>query len=126
MNFVPSDLPRIAGAAKLSKPGFDIILAVSSARQAALPTVRQLRTQAHREHHAAKLNAVRHIFCGTRARMEQKAPRVVRFFDLSDDVNALPETMNSLFTRGFQPMLNPSDLMRNASDQIPPDGENME
>ena len=126
MNFVPSELPRIAGAARLSKPGFDIILAVSSARQAALPTVRQLRTQAHRERHAAKLNAVRQIFCGTRARAEQKAPRVVRFFDLSDDVNALPETMNSLFTRGFQPMLNPSDLDMNASDTPPSDGENME
>ena len=126
MNFVPSDLPRIAGAAKLSKPGFDIILAVSSARQAALPTVRQLRTQAHRERHAAKLNAVRHIFCGTRAKPEQKAPRVVRFFDLSDDVNALPETMNSLFTRGFQPMLSPSDLDSNASDTPPSDGKNVE
>jgi hypothetical protein len=126
MNFVPSDLPRIAGAAKLSKPGFDIILAVSSARQAALPTVRQLRTQAHRERHAAKLNAVRHIFCGTRAKPEQKAPRVVRFFDLSEDVNALPETMNSLFTRGFQPMLSPSDLDPNASDTPPSDGKNVE
>ncbi|MHA4835474.1 hypothetical protein [Sphingopyxis sp. MSC1_008] len=126
MNFVPSDLPRIAGAAKLSKPGFDIILAVSSARQAALPTVRQLRTQAHRERHVAKLNAVRHIFCGTRAKAEQKAPRVVRFFDLSDDANALPETMNGLFTRGFQPMLNPSDLDMNASDTPPSDGNNVE
>lgn len=126
MNFVPSDHPRIAGAAKLSKPGFDIIMAVSSARQAALPTVRQLRAHAHGERHAARLNAVRHILCGTRARAEQKAPRVVRFFDLSDDVNALPETMNSLFTRGFQPMLSPSDLDTNASEKSPPDGENME
>jgi len=126
MNFVPSDLPRIAGAAKLSRPGFDIILAVSSARQAALPTVRHLRTQAHRERHAAKLNAVRRIFCGTRARVEQKTPRVVRFFDLSDDVNVLPETMNGLFTRGFQPMLSPSDLDMNASDTPPSDGKNVE
>lgn len=126
MNFVPSDLPRIAGAAKLSKPGFDIIMAVSSARQAALPTVRQLRMQAHRERHAAKLNAVRQILCGTRAKAEQKTPRVVRFFDLSDDLNALPETMNSLFTRGFQPILSPSDLEKNASAKSPPDVANME
>ncbi|RYD44980.1 MAG: hypothetical protein EOP63_03355 [Sphingomonadales bacterium] len=126
MNFVPSDLPRIAGAAKLSKPGFDIIMAVSSARQAALPTVRELRTQAHRERHEARLNAVRHILCGARARTEQKMPRVVRFFDLSDDLNALPETMNSLFTRGFQPILSPSDLEKNASDKSPPDVANME
>ncbi|HWW59494.1 MAG TPA: hypothetical protein VN047_21580 [Sphingopyxis sp.] len=110
----------------MSKPGFDIIMAVSSARQAMLPTVRLLRTHAHRESHAAKLNALRHYLGGAARRGEQKGPQIVRFFDLSDDVNALPETMNSLFTRGFQPMLNPSDLMRNASDQIPPDGEDME
>jgi len=126
MNLVPSDLPRIAGAARLSKPGFDILLAVSSARQAALPTVRQLRKLAHRERHNAKLNALRDTFCGTRSSTEQKAPRIVRFLDLSDDVNALPETMNSLFTRGFQPMLNPSVLEPNASDTPPSDVSNME
>ena len=126
MNLVPSDLPRIAGAARLSKPGFDIILAVSGARQAMLPTVRQLRMQAHRERHAAKLNALRSKFCGTRAPAEQKGPRVVRFLDLSEDVNALPETMNSLFTRGFQPMLNPSVLDPIASDTPPSDVSNME
>ena len=126
MNLDPSDLPRIAGAARLSKPDFDIILAVSSARQAMLPTVRQLRTQANRERHAAKLNALCRKFCGSRVSAEQKAPRIVRFLDLSGDVNALPETMNSLFTRGFQPMLNPSVLKPIASDTPPSDVENME
>jgi hypothetical protein len=126
MNLDPSDLPRIAGAARLSKPGFDIILAVSSARQAMLPTVRQLRARAQRDRHAAKLNALRHILCGGRGSTEQKARPVVRFFDLSDDANALPETMNDLFTRGFQPMLNPSDLEQEASDTPPSDVANME
>ncbi|QCB53656.1 hypothetical protein E5675_03855 [Sphingopyxis sp. PAMC25046] len=126
MNLVPSDLPRIAGAARLSKPGFDIILAVSSARQAMLPTVRQLRGQAQRDRHAAKLNALRSILLGERGSAEQKAPPVVRFFDLSDDANVLPETMNGLFTRGFQSMLNPSDLEHEASDTPPSDVANME
>ena len=126
MNLDPSDLPRIAGAARLSKPGFDIILAVSSARQAMLPTVRQLRAQAQRDRHAAKLNALRSILCGERGSTEQKAPPVVRFFDLSYDANALPETMNGLFTRGFQPMLNPSVLEHEASDTPPSDVANME
>lgn len=126
MNLDPSDLPRIAGAARLSKPDFDIILAVSSARQAVLPTVRRLRTQANRERHAAKLNALCRKFCGSRVSAEQKALRVVRFLDLSGDVNALPETMNSPFTRGFQPMLNPSVLKPIASDTPPSDVENME
>lgn len=126
MNIAPSDLPRIAGAARLSKPGFDIILAVSSARQADLPTVRQLQARAQRERHAAKLNSLRHILCGNRPTMEQKAARVVRFFDLSVDGNGLSETMNNPFTRGFQPMLNPSDLESKASDTPPSDVENME
>ena len=126
MNFVPSELPRIAGATRLSKPGFDIIMAVSSARQATLPTVRLARTQVNREAHKAALNALRQILCGTARTAEQKAPRVVRFFDLSEDVNGSPETMNGLFTRGFQPMLSPSDLEQNASEKSPPDVENME
>lgn len=126
MNVAPSEFPRLAGAARLSKPGFDIILAVSSARQAAQPTVRLLQACATRRTHAATVNALRNMLCGSRRTPEQKAPSVVRFFDLSDGVNALPETMNGLFTRGFQPMLNPSDLNTDASDQIPPDVETME
>ncbi|WP_428628579.1 hypothetical protein [Sphingopyxis sp.] len=126
MNIAPSEFPRLAGAARLSKPGFDILLATSSARQAAQPTVRLLRAHATRQAHAATLNALRHMFAGSRRTSEQTAPNIVRFFDLSDGVNALPETMNDLFTRGFQPMLNPSDLKTIASDQIPPDDETME
>ena len=85
-----------------------------------------VRAQAHRESHMATLNALRGILSGAVRAAEQKAPRAVRFLDLSDSVNALPETMNSLFTRGFQPMLSPSDLERNASDLPPADVENME
>ncbi|WP_137754369.1 hypothetical protein [Sphingopyxis sp. L1A2A] len=126
MNVAPSEFPRLAGAARLSKPGFDIVLAVSSARQAAQPTVRLLRAQTTRHEHAATINGLRRMLGGTRRAPEQNGPRIVRFFDLSDDANALPETMNSLFTRGFQPMLNPSDLEKNASDKFPPDVETME
>ena len=126
MNFVPSELPRIAGAARLSKPDFDIIMAVAGVRQAALPTVRMVRTQVHRESHAAALNALRGMLCGIVPPTEQKASQVVRFLNLSEDGNALPETMNSLFTRGFQAMLNPSDLGQNASDIPPADVDDME
>lgn len=126
MNVAPSEFPRLAGAARLSKPGFDIILAVSSARQAAQPTVRLLQADATRRAHATTLNALRQMLGGACRPAEQKAAHIVRFFDLSDGVNALPETMNSLFTRGFQPMLSPSGLETNASDQIPPDVETME
>ena len=126
MNFVPSELPRIAGAARLSKPDFDIIMAVAGVRQASLPTVRMVRTAVHRESHAEALNALRGMLCGVVPTTEQKAPQVVRFLNLSEDGNALPETMNSLFTRGFQAMLNPSDLGQNASDIPPADVDDME
>lgn len=127
MNLNPSDFPRIAGAASLSKPGFDIVSAVASARQAMLPTVRLLRARATRDAHRARVNARLEILGGRRAFGEQSAPQAVRFFDLSDDANASPEFMNSLFTRGFQPMLIPSHIERNASvPPTSPDVENME
>lgn len=107
MNASPSDIPQLLGAASLSKPGFDILLAVSEARQSALPTVRMLRTQATRERHAEKLGALREILLGMAAATVERG-RPARFFDLSDPANALAETVNDPFTRGFQPMLNPS------------------
>ena len=126
MNVAPSEFPRLPGAARLSKPGFDIIMAVSGARQAMLPTAQLVRAQAVRESHAATLNALRQMLGGTRRNAEQKAPRVVRFLDLSDEVNALPETMNDLFTRGLQSMLNPSGLEQKTSEPPPSDDVTME
>ncbi len=126
MNFVPSDLPRIAGAASLSKPGFDILLAVSSARQAALPTVRMLHAQAGSESRAVRIGAVRELLGGNGGHDHCTAGRPACFFDLSDRLNALPETMNSVFTRGFQPMLNPCEIEGYASAYPPTDVETME
>lgn len=111
MNLVPSDLPSPDGALRLPRPGFDIVLAVSTARQAASPTVRMLRDQMNRDSHRARLNALRAMMAGIAV---DQAPHPVRFFDLSDDANALPETMNSLFTRGFQSMLNPLHIDRSS------------
>ena len=110
MNAAPSKFPQLADATRLSGPGFDILLAVSKARQAALPTVRLLRERATRERHAARVNALSHFLAAAPAATEQMAGRPVRFLDLSEEANALTETMNSLFTRGFQPMLSPADL----------------
>lgn len=127
MNLVPSDHPRLAGAASLSKPGFDILLAVSSARQTALPTARLLRARAMRESRRAKLNARCAMLTGRGIDGRRDSSLPVRFFDLSDTANALPETMNSLFTRGFQPMLNPSHIDNWSSAQpTPPDEAIME
>lgn len=127
MNANPSNLPPLPGAASLSKPGFDILLAVSEARQAALPTVRMLKAQATRAVHAERINALSHLFTDATGAAEQNAARPVRFFDLSDEANDLPENINSLFTRGFQPMLSPFDLEPWMSvNPIPHDEDNME
>ncbi|WP_422060097.1 hypothetical protein [Sphingopyxis sp.] len=127
MNANPSNLPHPTGAAGLSSPGFDILLAVSKARQAALPTVRMLRAEATRKVHAERINALSHFLASAAAATEHNAARPVRFFDLSDEANDLPETMNSLFTRGFQPMLNSADIEPWGSVQpIPHDEDNME
>ena len=127
MNANPSNIPQLPGAASLSSPGLDILLAVSAARQAALPTVRMLKARATREVHATRVNALSHFLAAAPAATEQTAVRPVRFFDLSDEAHDLPETMNSLFTRGFQSMLSPSDIDPWLSvNPIPHDEDNME
>ena len=127
MNAAPSKFPQLADATRLPGPGFDILLAVSEARQAALPTVRLLRERATRDHHVARVNALSHFLAAAPAATEQMAARPVLFLDLSDEANALPETMNSLFTRGFQSMLNSSHVAPWSSAlPIPHDEDNME
>lgn len=127
MNANPSNIPQLSGASGLSSPGFDILLAVSAARQAALPTVRMLKAQAIREVHATRVNALSHFLAAAPAATEQSAVRPVRFFDLSDEANDLPETMKSLFTRGFQPMLKPAEIEPWLSVQpMPHDEDDME
>ena len=70
--------------------------------------------------------ARRAMLCGTMAGSWAFGPRPARFFDLSEEVTVLPETVNSLFTRGFQPMLNSSTVDMLASDAPLSDGEKME
>lgn len=118
MNADPSDFQQLTGASSLSKPGFDILRAVSSARQAASTTARLIEDRATRDAHREQVNALTHLLAGAAPATEQNTRRPVRFFDLSDDANGLPENMNGLFTRGFQPMLNPSDIAKTAS--VPP------
>lgn len=127
MNAAPSKFPQLVDATRLSRPGFDILIAVSAARQTALPTVRMLRERANRERHSARVNALSHFLAAAPAATEQMAVRPVRFLDLPDEVNALPETMNSLFTRGFQSMLNPLHVAPWSSAlPIPHDEDDME
>lgn len=115
MNLAPSDFPRLAGAVSLSKPDFDILMAISTARQAASPTVGLLESIAIRELQSANRAARRALFGRSGTERTYNMPRPVRFFDLSEETSVLPENVNSLFTRGFQPMLSPSPLDRLSS-----------
>lgn len=127
MNAAPSKFPQLAEAAHLLRPGFDILIAVSAARQEALPTVRMLRERANRDRHNAQVNALSHFLAAAPAATEQMAARPVRFLDLPDEANALSETMNDLFTRGFQSMLNPLHVAPWSSARpIPHDEDDME
>lgn len=126
MNFAPSEFPRVAGAARLSEPGFDVLLAVAAARQTAQPTVRMLRARTTRRMHIATVNMLCQMLGRGRSNAEHNSLRVVRFLDLSDVSNGSPETMKTAFTRGFQAMLKPSDLETIGSDNFPPDDETME
>lgn len=107
MNLVPSEFSHRVDVVGVSKHSFDILLAVSSARQAALPTVRLLRERERRDIHDAAVGAVREMLGGSIGAPGPDAARPVRFFDLSDDATTSSETVNSPFTRGFQAMLSP-------------------
>lgn len=127
MNVASSNFPRLDGAACLPRPGFDILVAVSIARQATLPTVRMLRDRGVRESHEARVNELCRVLSGSATIRRRTAGFPARFFDLSEEVNSLPETVNKAFTRAFQPMLSPYPLHHHSSAQpTPHDDELME
>jgi hypothetical protein len=101
MNLLPSDLPHPADATSLSKPAAN--------------------------YSEGNLNAVREMLGGGVQALDDEVVRPARFFDLSDEANGLPETVNGAFTRGFQPMLKPSSIKaRTSALPIPHDEDFME
>ena len=127
MNLAPSEFPQLTGAASLSKPGFDIVLAIAGTRQAAGRTVRMLRAESVRRRADAGRRARCGILNGDAAAAGSAARVSGCFLDLSDGANGLSETVNTLFTRGFQSMLNRGQIDVGAS-ALPasPDDDNME
>ncbi len=132
MNASPSKFPRLEDGISVPEPGFDILLAVSNARQASLPTVQLLKVQAMHTARRERTRALTHILCGradraATGRGANDLARLVRFLELPDEEKRIPETMNGLFTRGFQAMLSPFGLPTTTSvTPIPPDVETME
>ena len=75
----------------------------------------------------AAMNALRAMLGGHAGGARSVDLRPARFFDLSDRKNALSETMNGPFTRGFQPMLNLAHIGKRLSvEPIPPAQDIME
>lgn len=105
------------GARMLSRPGFDLIMAVASARQAASPTTRLLH---HQDGARSGRNggAVRRALLGGGQILSRNETLcAARFFDASaaepqDSVllGEMVTEINDPFTRAFQRMLKPLDL----------------
>lgn len=104
MQFESSMDLNALGADSLVKPGFDIIMAVSSARQAASPTARRVHEWQAAIANSALPAARRSLFSGQRVTCPTAAG-LARFCDLSIELTTASQNMNAPFTRAFQPML---------------------
>lgn len=104
MQFDSSMDPNALDADRLVKPGYDIIMAVCSARQAASPTARCVHEWQAANANSALPAARRSLLSGQRSTCP-KVTGLARFYDLSGDMSAAAENINSPFTRAFQPML---------------------
>ena len=104
-------------AKMLSRPSFDIILAIATARQAACPTAQLLNREAGPQS-ARDATAVRRALCGGGLVSPRRDNfQTGRFFEVrapeaqeSARVGEMATVMNDPFTRAFQPMLKPSGL----------------
>ncbi len=104
MQFDSSMNPNALGGDSLVKPGFDIIMAVCSARQATSPTARCVNEWQAANAMSALPAARRSLLSGHRAACATAAG-LARFYDLSGDMSDAGLNMNTPFTRAFQPML---------------------
>ena len=108
MNFAPSEFRALPVPPDCLRPALTFLLAVAGARQSRSPRF-ECSARARPAGRTSQ-PLMRCAGCSVAgAAMEHNDLRVVRFLDLSDVSNGSPETMNTAFTRGFQPMLT-SDL----------------
>lgn len=123
--------PRAAHRDSPIRPGFDVLLAVTGARQAASPTARLVAGR--RGHACAAGGAVPHGSL-LALRSASDAPAAARFADLTlgtvpngDGCGAANEEMKSPFTRAFQPMVKHGDVQGPLNAESPNgDGPGME
>lgn len=89
MNLTAFPLPGIAADAKPAAPGFDILVAVSAARQAASPTACAVQAWERTALLPAQPDARRRLLAGERRAAGTAAPH---FFDRGMDPAAAPVT----------------------------------
>lgn len=108
---------RQSAAMMLSRPGFDIIMAIARTRQTACATALALRHDAGDTSARDTTANRRALLTGRLASARQNVFRAVRFLELgafeSQESVALGEVVteiNDPFTRAFQSMLKPLEL----------------
>jgi hypothetical protein len=100
--------PRAAACESVARPGFDVLMAVTGARQAASPTARRVAANRPASPASGGADQRRTLL----ARGQAVTGGAARFADLAPIIadparaghEALTE-MNGLFTRAFQPMV---------------------
>ena len=109
--------PRAAHRVSAIRPGFDVLLAVTAARQAASPTARLVATRRGRARDAGDAACRTGLLAS--GRVGGDTPGVARFADVSlgaaperDNQEAGREEMNSPFTTAFQPLVKHGALKR--------------
>lgn len=109
---------QVRGNARMvSRPGFDIILAIAQARQTASPTTRLLIRD---DSAGAPVESalVRRRLLGSGLKLPRRELfRAARFFDSAEMTSGAAEQfdsknpeVNGAFTRAFQPLLKPCDV----------------
>jgi hypothetical protein len=105
MQFDSSMNPGALDVDSLVKPGFDIIMAVSSARQTASPTARCVHAWETARANSV-LPAARRSLLSRQGAACSTTVGLARFYELSDVQADTHQNVNDAFTRAFQPMLN--------------------
>jgi hypothetical protein len=109
--------PRAAHRDSAIRPGFDVLMAVTGARQAASPTARLVAARRCPASSAVNSASRAGLLATGRTGAEAATMAVARFADLAlgadperDSQATANQEMNSPFTRAFQPMVKHDDV----------------
>lgn len=126
--------PLGLGSESVVRPGFDVLMAVTGARQAASPTARRVAAAPAQGRDGDAEEARRALLCKGRVGSGTVAAKVARFAEVAaipgSDTAVGDEVaieMNGLFTRAFQAMVKHPDVERsNKAGRMGDSGPGME